>query len=349
MKRRKKIMIIILIPLLILLLQGCNKAAWQKGKRQYESLDPIKVAVLLYRFDDRYINQVKESLQGIQGENKDKVEFSFYDSKGDQSIEDKNLDDITKKGTDLIIINLVDIEVSKKIIDKIKETNIPVILFNREPITLDSVKSYNKSIYIGTNAEEAGIMQGNIIVNLWNNNKESVDKNHDGKLNYVMLTGDRDNKEAIGRTKYSVLTIQKAGIDVEELDYRVANWDRLLAKRAIESVLFKHGNKIEAIIANNDAMAEGAIEALQSMGYNKGDPSKTIIVVGVDATTEAQNLITKGYMTGTVLQNDYELAQALYLVGMNLALGKKPLEDTKYKFDGSGVAIRLPYEVYTTK
>lgn len=316
--------------------------------RSHESFErAVRVDVLLYRFDDLYIAEVKRSLEGIQIVNKNKVQFTFYDAKGDQSMQNKIIDELIKDRPDLFLVNIVDIEESRTVIDKIKQINIPVILFNREPTSLDPIRSYSKALYIGTDAKQSGVMQGKILVELWDNNKSRIDRNGDNIMQYVMITGHRDNKEAILRTKYSIQTIKDAGIAVEELALRVADWDRLLAKRAIEALFFKYGNRIEVILANNDAMAEGAIEALQNMSYNKGDPNKTIEVVGVDATTEAQNLINKGFMTGTVLQDEYELAEALYFIGMNLVFGKDPLQGTVYSFDETGVAIRLPYKEYS--
>lgn len=91
-------------------------------------------------------------------------------------------------------------------------------------------------------------------------------------------------------------------------------------------------------------MALGAIKALQSHGYNTGDKEKTIAVVGVEGLPETQKLIEKGMMLGTIFQDSSFLAEALYNVGMNLVRGQNPLEGTSYKFDETGVAIRIPNE-----
>ena len=204
-------------------------------------------------------------------------------------------------------------------------------------------------MYIGTDAKEAGILQGKILVDAWNTNKESIDKNRDNIMQYIMLEGERNNIEAIERTKYSVLTIQQAGIKTEELALKFANWNTELARNATEALFLKYGEKIEAIIANNDSMAIGAIQALQKYGYNNGDKTKTIAVVGVDAIPEAQDLIKKGFMAGTVVQDPPAMAKAIYTVGMNLVYNKDPLDGTEYKFDETGVAIRIPYKEYISK
>jgi methyl-galactoside transport system substrate-binding protein len=309
--------------------------------------EPVKVGVLLHRFDDAYISLVRESLEEIQRENEGKVKFTFFDGKGDQSIQNESIDTLLEqKDVDILLLNLVDVGSTKVNINKIKENNIPVILFNREPVDIEAIKSYKNAYFVGTNAEEAGVLQGKILIDAWNANKEVIDKNKDNIMQYIMLEGARNNIEAIARTKHSVLTINEAGIKTQELALRVGNWEQSLAQDATEALLLKYGDKIEAIIANNDSMAIGSITALKAHGYNNGDKTKTIPVVGIDAIPEATNLIRKGFMTSTVIQDAPAMAKALYIIGMNLIYGKDPLEGTEYKFDQTMVSIRIPYKEY---
>ena len=51
-------------------------------------------------------------------------------------------------------------------------------------------------------------------------------------------------------------------------------------------------------------------------------------------------------MKGSVLQDAPAMAEACYVIGMNLVNGKKPLEGTEYNFDETGVAVRIPYKEY---
>jgi methyl-galactoside transport system substrate-binding protein len=256
---------------------------------------------------------------------------------------------LNENNMDLILLNLVDTRNTKEAINKIKENNIPVVLFNREPVDIEAVSSYNKSYFIGTNAREAGIIQGNILINEWKKNKIAIDKNKDNIMQYIMLIGEAGNIEASERTKYSVLTINNAGIKTQELGAKVCNWNQEEGRNAMRALLSQWGNKIEVVISNNDSMAIGAIEALQEYGYNNGNKSKIIPVVGVDAIPAAQELIKQGIMTGSVLQDPSAMAKALYLVGMNLVYNRNPLDGTDYKFDETGVAIRLPYKEYIVK
>lgn len=310
------------------------------------SNDAVKVSVLLRKADDPYEGLIKESFERIQKENEGKVDFTFYDCKGNQLLQNQILDSILKANkTDLVFIHIEEMKGSKYVIDKVKEKNIPIVLYSGEPLDLDSIRSYNKAYFVGTKAEEAGALQGKILVDLWK--KKHMDRNGDNILQYVMLMGDKNNLEAIGRTKYAVLSINDAGIRTEELALRICNWDEKTARDVMEQVILQKGDKIEAIIANNDAMAIGAIEALQKYGYNKGDGSRVIPVVGVDAIPKAKELISQGIMAGSVIQDADGMAKAVYDIGMNLVNNKSPLDGTQYKFDDTGVSVRIPYKEYT--
>jgi len=308
--------------------------------------NPPKVGVIISNFNDPYMFSVKQSLENIEKENPDKVRFSFYDAKNNQSIQNETVGTLIDSNIDLLLVNLVDARVSNvlEIIGNVSRKDVPLIFFNIE-LPIDAKKNPKKVVVIATDAKKSGVLQGKILVDLWNSNKESIDKNKDNLLQYIMLQGKTNNESAIERTKYSISNLNANGIKTQELALIGCNWERECAKNAINSLLLKYGSNIEAIISNNDSMAVGAVEALQAFGYNKGDKTKTIPVVGVDAIQEARDLIKKGYMAGTVIQDPKELATALYSVGLNLAYNREPLEGTDYKFDEKGV-VRMPYYEY---
>lgn len=346
MKKVKKLLTMAMATVMVTAsLVGCGGNSGGSNGGDTSKGDKVKVGVCLYKFDDTYISTVRQSLEKIQSENPDKVEFTFYDGKGDQATQNDSIDTLLQKDVDLLLVNLVDTGAAPTVIDKIKTAEKPVVLFNREP-SADSIKAYDKAIFVGTNAKEAGVMQGEILSKVWEKDKAVIDKNGDGVLQYVMLKGEPDNPEAVARTQYSVSTLNDKGVKTEELALQVCNWDQALAQNATEAWFSKFGDKIEAVIANNDGMAQGAIAALQAQGYNNGDAAKTIPVVGVDATAAAQDLIGKGFMLGSVLQDAEGMAKALYETGMNLAGGKSAVEGTSYKFDDTGVAVRIPYQEY---
>lgn len=301
------------------------------------------VGVLIYKYDDTYISTVRNAIEtALDG----KAEIIMQDGKGDQATQNDQLDVMIEKGVDVLCVNMVDAKAAQGVADKAKEAGIPTIFFNREPDT-EVIKSYDKAIFIGTNAADAGKMQGDIIKDLFDAHPE-YDLNGDGAIQYVMFQGEPDNPEAIARTQYSVEQAEANGCTMERIgEIQVCNWDTEQAQRAMEALLAANEGKIELVIANNDGMAIGCIAALSNIGYNVEGGDKFIPVIGVDATDAAKDAIAKGTMSATVLQDGEAMGNAIASVALNAAAGADFLEGTEYALDDTGVAVRIPYAPYT--
>lgn len=298
------------------------------------------VGVLIYKYDDTYISTVRNALQtALEG----KAEVVMQDGKGDQATQNDQLDVLIERGVDVLAVNMVDAKAASGVVEKAKTAGIPTVFFNREPDT-DVIKSYEKACFIGTNASEAGKMQGDIAKALFDAHPE-YDLNGDGKVQYVMFQGEPDNPEAIARTQYSVEQAIANGLDMEQVgETQVCNWDTETAQKAMEAMLAANEGKIELVIANNDGMAIGCIAALSNIGYNTGAEGANFIpVIGVDATEAAKDAIAQGTMSATVLQDGEAMGNAIAAVAMNLATGADFLAGTDYSFDETGVAVRIPY------
>ena len=293
-------------------------------KRQAEGEVPT-VGVLIYKYDDTDISTVRNASEtALDG----KAEIIMQDGKGDQATQNDQLDVMIEKGVDVLCVNMVDAKAAQGVADKAKEAGIPTIFFNREPDT-EVIKSYDKSIFIGTNAADAGKMQGDIIKDLFDAHPE-YDLNGDGAIQYVMFQGEPDNPEAIARTQYSVEQAEANGCTMERIgEIQVCNWDTEQAQRAMEALLAANEGKIELVIANNDGMAIGCIAALSNIGYNVEGGDKFIPVIGVDATDAAKDAIAKGTMSATVLQDGEAMGNAIASVALNAAAGADFLEGTE--------------------
>lgn len=328
---KKFLTVAIVIAMLATVLTGCGTKS-----------DDLQIGVLIYKYDDTYISTVRQALEA-EGNSTEGVTLLMNDSQGDQSKQNDQIDILIEKKVDALIVNIVDIGAAEAVIAKAKAADIPVVFFNREPDEA-VLKTYDKARFIGTKPEEAGIIQGEMMAEVWN--EGDFDRNNDDVMQYVMLKGDADNPEAIARTEFSISTLNEKGVKTEELGLQVANWDNEKANQAVEAWMAKDGDKIEFIIANNDGMASGAISALQNAGYNLGDESKYIPVFGVDATDEAKSLIEKKEMTGTVKQDGEGMAKAVFALAVNAANGKDFTEGTDYAYDESGISVRIPYQAY---
>lgn len=303
----------------------------------------LKLGVSFYEYADTYISSVRQALEGVANE-EGGVQLLLNDAQGDQATQNDQLDVLIEQGVDALAVNIVDVGAIQTVLDKAENADLPVIFFNREP-DQEILASYDMARFIGTTPEEAGILQGEMAVEMWNENPD-WDTNGDGIMNYVMLTGDAENPEAIARTEYSVSTVEEMGIETNELGQQVANWDADKAYTAVSAWISREDDNIEVVFANNDSMASGAIAALQSAGYNNGD-GPYIPVFGVDATDEAKQLISDGFMTGTIEQDGQAMAEAIYTVSKNALEGNDFLEGTDYEYDDTGISIRIPYQIYS--
>ncbi|TDR32740.1 galactose/glucose ABC transporter substrate-binding protein MglB [Hydromonas duriensis] len=294
------------------------------------------VGVTIYKYDDNFMSFVRRAIEGAAG---GKAELSMQDSQNDQGKQNGQVDALIAKGAKVLAINLVDPQAAATIVSKASAAKIPVVFFNKEPMA-DVLKSCEKCWYVGTTSSESGIMQGKLIAESWKAHPE-WDKNKDGKIQFVLLKGEPGHPDAEARTKFVIDELNKEGVQTEQLELQTGMWDTAKANNLMDAWLAKHGDKIEYVIANNDGMALGAINALQGKGYFK-DPKKFMPVVGVDAIPDALAKIKEGVMVGSVLNDAKNQGLATFQLALNAANGKDPLDGTTWKFDDKK-SVRVPY------
>lgn len=346
---KKKVALFLAMTLLATSFVGCGKKSEGNTGSTTANKDAKKVGVFLYQFNDTYLSTVRNELEKLDAAD-DTLEFSYFDAQDAQDKQNDALDSQLSK-LDVFLVNLKDTGAADQVLTKLKTTGKPVILFNREPDNINAYKVYDKAKFVGTKIEEAGVLQGELIAEYWEKSAGKADRNGNGVLDYVLLHGGLDNAEAIARSRESIAAIEKKGIKVNQIAQTIALWQTDKASEAMDAWLSKDKDNIDIVVSNNDSMAMGAINALKKIGFNsdKTDYSKYIGVFGVDATEEAKAAIAEGSMVGTVKQDNVAMAKALYELAKNAAQGKDYLEGTAYKYDESGIAVRIPYQKYEGK
>ena len=296
------------------------------------------IGVTIYRYDDNFMSFYRRNIESkIAG----KANLIINDSQNNQAQQNDQVDVMKNKDVKALAINLVDPQAAQTIIDKAKAKNIPVVFFNKQP-SAQAMASYDKTWYVGTTPEESGDMQGKIVVDAWKADP-TLDKNGDGIIQYVLIKGEPGHPDAEARTSHVTMYITNNGLKVEKLEAeQTAMWDTAKAKDIVDAWIQKHGDKIEFIFANNDAMALGALQSIQALGYNTGDKAKYIPIVGVDAIPDMLNEIKKGTILGSVLNDPVGQSQALVDLTLNVAAGKDPVEGTTWTLD-EVKAVRVPY------
>ena len=325
------------------------------------------VHVFYYTYSDPYISNVRSSLDKMLSDAG--ISYQDYDANGNQTTQTEQIQTAITSGAKAIIVNIVNTgsdDAAASIVKLAKNADIPVIFFNRE-VSDKTVNSYDKCAFVGTDAKEAGVLQGEMIGEYVSENFEKLDLNGDGEISYILFKGEEGNNEAIYRTKYSVedaneilagkglnpLAFYDKGNPNKYLVDRNGLWSAAAANEYMTTALTSYSesrkNMIELVICNNDGMAEGAISALNSAGYNLGNgSSRQIPVFGIDATAAAVDLIKKGKMTGTIKQDADGMARAVTKIVKNgLDDGKKLNADMEeYNVDEKVFKVRIAYSKY---
>lgn len=341
----------------------------------------LNVGVFYYNFSDVYITSVRTAMDAQL--NALGVKFQNYDANTTQATQIDQINTAITNGANLLIVNIVETsspDAAQKAADAAKAAGIPIIFFNRE-VQDSVVQSYDNCAFVGTDAAEAGHMQGTMIADYLLANYDAVDLNGDGVISYVMFKGQEGNAEAEYRTQYSVedcdtalteagkspLAFYDSKNSSKYLVDQTGAWSSQAATDYMTTILAEYseanGNMVEMVIANNDGMAEGAIAALQSAGYNKGNdengkPTSTVIpVFGVDAVDTAVQKIQNGMMTGTVKQDAEGMAKTICNLVANIQGGSALMNNidaangynVDLNDDGSVKVnkIRVPYALYT--
>ena len=189
---------------------------------------------------------------------------------------------------------------------------------------------WDKLYYVGCDAEQSGVMQGEIAADYVNSHPET-DRNQDGKIQYVLLEGEAGHQDAISRTDFSVKTLIENGVTLEKLSYQFADWNRGQAENRMSRLISQYGNRIELIISNNDEMALGAVAAYQKAGYPK---EEWPVIFGIDGLDDALKAIDSGEMQGTVYNDKEDQAMEMAKLAIDIFRGNtlsiQQLEDGRY-------------------
>ena len=341
MGRRKRMGSFILC--MSLLMTGCS-GRYEEEKRLLEK--NIKIGVCTYDQFDTFISSMVEDLKTAAKQKEFEtgavITVEVVSAGGKQNVQNDQVSDFIDNGVDILCVNMADRTDATMIIDKAKNADVPVIFFNRELVQED-MERWEKLYYVGSEPVKSGILQGEIVTGLCSgaDGMAPYDRNGDGKLQYVMLEGEAGHQDALIRTEYSVDTITEAGIPLEKLGDEIANWSRAQAQTKMNLWLGELGDKIELVLANNDDMALGAIDAWKEYGK-----SPLPIVVGIDGTDEAKEAIREGTLAGTVLNDAEGQARSMLELAYSLHFHTELPENIELLED---TYIRLPHRIVTAE
>lgn len=275
----------------------------------------VQVGVAYYNQTDTFVRELidcfKNELETYKTEDLE-VTAMVREAAGLEKTQNEQVKELIDAGCNVLCVNLVDRADPSEIIDTAREHDIPLIFFNREPVTEDMMQ-WEKIYYVGAIARQSGELQGEMAVEVIKNG--GVDRNGDGKIQYVILEGEADHQDAIIRTENVVNTLNKEGINLEKLSYQIANWNRAQAENRMKQMIRQYNDEVELVLSNNDDMAAGAVDAYDELNYTVDNRP---VFFGVDGTSVGLQAVKDGDFAGTVY-NDKE-GQASVMAELSVAL-----------------------------
>lgn len=295
------------------------------------------ISLYIYNSSDTFINSLQKELEKSMTEKK--YSFKTYDAELSQIHQTEEINNtIEKNSSKLLLVNLVDRLSSSAIIEKACLKNMPIIFFNREPLTSDMIKGRDvneKLFYVGTDPTIEGTAQTKMLENLFGDPKnlsKEYDKNGDGKIQAVFLKGEIGHQDTERRSKAVINQFNEDGYQIEVLKSSYCNWSRSTAYENFQDIAKDYIDDIEVVISNNDDMAIGAIEyLLEQKIFDIENDKQPFPIVGVDGTEIGLSYVKNGLLYGTVKNNETQQAEAIMTL-------------TKWIFENKKIDSSFPFE-----
>ena len=243
------------------------------------------VGVSMALFDDNFLTVLRNGMQDY-AKTLDGVTLQVEDAQNDVAKQQSQIQNFIAAGVDAIIVNPVDTDATVAMSKIAADAGIPLVYVNREPVNVNELPE--KQSFVASEEIVAGTLEAKEVCRLLG-----------GKGKAVVMMGELSNQGARMRTKAVhdvVATDECKGIEIVE--EQTANWQRTQGADLVTNWL-SSGLEFNAVIANNDEMAIGAVQALKAAGKDM----KEYVIAGVDATQDALAAMEAGDLDVTVFQN----------------------------------------------
>lgn len=318
------------------------------GAAQVKADDEKILGAGIYSASDNFNSYIGKAItNACDGIFKTNIE----DGQNDQSTQNNQVDTMLAKGASVVAVSVCDVTAAPTLIQKCKDAgNVPIIFFNKEITDYDVINSYENAYQVtSTGGDYGASIQAQMVIDYWKEHPE-MDKNGDGKLQLVYLMGDPGHTASQPRCDYLKSTIEDAGIEIDLLAEDTGMWVTATAKEKMDAWVSKYGDEIEYCVAGNDAMALGALSAVEAAGFNTDgeESSKYIPIYGIDALPEILSKIESGEITGSVLQDAKTQGQTIVKMAENLTSGKDAVDGIEgVETEEEAKAVRVPYQAIT--
>ncbi|MCP8894617.1 sugar ABC transporter substrate-binding protein [Shinella daejeonensis] len=245
------------------------------------------IGVSMALFDDNFLTVIRNGMQkhvaGLEG-----MTLQIEDAQNDVSKQQSQVQNFVASGVDAIIVNPVDTDATIAISKIAEEAGIPLVYVNRQPINVDELPA--NQAFVASNEVESGTLQTQEVCRLLG-----------GKGDVVVIMGELSNQAARQRTqdiKDVIATEECKGLNIVE--EQTANWQRTQAQDLMSNWITA-GIEFDAVIANADEMAMGALQALKAAGRDLD----TVVIAGIDGSQDVLAAMKAGEIEVTVFQDAF--------------------------------------------
>ncbi|MEE1362709.1 MAG: substrate-binding domain-containing protein [Selenomonadaceae bacterium] len=293
----------------------------------------FKVGITVYNINDPYmklfINRLETALKDKFADDNLILRYEVADAEGDRNTQLKQVEYLMQQKCDVLLLNLVNVSSAAEVLNITASKHIPVVLFNRKPDNND-LNIGPAICYVGTDAFVEGQMQGDMVKSLWEKKKKEIDKNNNGKLDYILLEGEPDYFASQERTDGFRERIVSHDLPMNILANFTADWEKDKAYRTMDKLPEDIIKNVELIVGNNDDMVLGAYE------FYRAKNLPVPCMVGVNDNDVMHSLVDSGEAWGTVNINQEEQIEHIINIVYNLQQGgnidKKVINATPYTY-----------------
>lgn len=284
---------------------------------------------LIMSLRDEFLSALEEGAKSAAAELG--VTLSTQDANNDTSKLIQYIESARNAGDSAVLVNLVDAETAQQCIDAAGDMK--VVFVNRAPA--DTSVLGENAAFVGSNEMTSGGYQGQFLAEYFKEKGQT-------DVRYLLLQGTLGLVHTTQRTQSVIEQMEAGGLNpIEAAAPLVAEYDRSTAMDMISPLLTT--TEYDCIIANNDAMALGAVEAMLAQGL---DP-KSIPIVGIDATVDGLQALVDGTLAMTVFQDPNGQGFGALKAAANMIEGKPINEGTDYETDETGNIVWVPFEPVT--
>lgn len=243
------------------------------------------------------------------------------EAENDQARQLRQVEELIGQGVSLLVVEPVMVAAAQEMVELAKNADVPLVFIHNEPQS-EVLESWKQVCYVGADLSQPGAMQGQLLLQT----PDKGDINGDGIVSCLLVSGPEDHMDTALRTADWGQALETAGLAVSCIKTCHGDWTRQSGMACVKQALAEYGKDIEVIFCSNDAMAAGALEAIQDGGRTVGED---VYLTGIDGDRHALVLIRSGEMTGTVALDLDLYGQSVAQVATALLRGK-PVQKQTY-------------------